>query len=104
MPERISFVNQDKVLALNEKVRQLGSVDREHILEFLTLVETNDADTIVKEVKVWLAAVHSDPNIPVNFPPGDIEAIIGDLDSYGRVQPETIMQFKQASNRSLPLQ
>jgi len=99
-----SFVNPDKLKELNAKVYERGHVDREHLLEFLKLVETSDALLIIKEVKDWLEALHTDPYYSkVSFPKGDIEAILGDLDSYGHVSAETILQFKQDSNKALPI-
>lgn len=98
------MADAEKVKALNEKVYENGGIDREHLLEFLTCIDTNDAPTIIAEVRNWLTKLHDDPKYTrVRFPKGDIDAIIGDLDSYGRVQPETILQFKQSSSRSLPL-
>lgn len=100
----MSFVNPDKLQELNDKVYQLGSIDREHLLEFLSLIDTNDQEAIVKEVRDWLIALHGDPKYDkIRFPDKDIEAIIGDLDSYGRVQPETILKFKEQSNKTLPI-
>lgn len=90
--------------ALNEKVKARGYVDREHLTEFLTLLSTNDAQTIIKEVKAWLQFLHDSPEFAgVTFPKGDIDAVISDLDSYGRLQPETILQFKQTSNKVPPM-
>lgn len=98
------MVDRDKVSTLNDKVYENGGIDREHLLEFLTLIDTNDATTIIAEVKNWLTKLHADPKYTkVRFPQGDIDAIIGDLDSYGRVQPETILQFKQSSSRTVPM-
>lgn len=98
-----SYVNPDKIKELNAKVFERGHVDREHLLEFLTLIDTNDADSIIREVKKWLTELHDDSHYDkVIFPQGDIDAVIGDLDSYGRVQPETILQFKQASSHAIP--
>lgn len=98
-----SYVNPDKVKELNAKVYERGHIDREHLLEFLTLIDTNDAQSIIAEVRKWLTSLHDDPTYSkVVFPQGDIDAVIGDLDSYGRVQSETILQFKQASSHALP--
>lgn len=99
----MSEVNPDKVKELNAKVYNKTSVDREHLMEFLTLIDTNDAQTIIREVKNWLQNLHDDPAFDkIRFPQGDIDAVIGDLDSYGRVQPEHILQFKQSSNKIIP--
>lgn len=104
MAERQSFVNQDKVAELNDRIYQRASVDRADMLEFLTLIDTNDAKTIIEEVKSWLQSLHDDPKYSkIIFPRGDIDAIIGDLDSYGRLQPETILDYKQSSNKTLPI-
>jgi hypothetical protein len=100
----MSHTDKTKVAELNDKVYERGMIDREHLLEFLTLIDTNDQQTIVAEVKNWITKLHEDPKYDkIRFPGKDIDAIIGDLDSYGRVQPETIYQFKQQSNKSLPL-
>lgn len=100
----MSFINQEKLSALNNKIYERGSIDREDLMEFLTLIETNDAPTIIELVKKWLTARHNDPKFSkIVFPKNDIEAIIGDLDSYGRVSPEHIAEFKQKSNKSLPI-
>jgi hypothetical protein len=104
MAERKSFVDKKKVGKLNKDVWNRGRVDREHLMEFLTLIDNNDAQVIIKAVKSWLKDLHDDPKYDkVRFPDGDIDAIIGDLDSYGRLQPETIMQFKESSNKTLPI-
>lgn len=106
MAEKKSFVNPDDVNKLNDKVYQRGLIDREHVLEFLTLIDTTDAKVIIKEVQTWLKNLHEDPKYDkVVFPRGDddIDAIIGDLDSYGRVQPETILEYKMKSNKTLPI-
>lgn len=104
MAERKNFVDQDKLNALNDEVYKRGAVDRAHLMDFLALVDTSDAEQIVKEVRAWLQNLHDDPKFSkVTFRDGDIDAILGDLDSYGRVQPETIMQYKQTSNRTLPI-
>lgn len=99
-----SFVDPKKVQAINDKVYERGLIDREHLLEFLTIIETSDAKVIITEVKNWLQALHEDSKYDkVNFPQGDIDSIIGDLDSYGRVQADTIMEFKQNSNKVPPI-
>lgn len=104
MAERKSFVDDKKVEKLNKKVYERGHIDREHLMEFLTLIDNNDAKVIIRAVKKWLKDLHDNPKYDkVQFPDGDIEAVLGDLDSYGRLQPETIMQFKQDSNKTLPI-
>lgn len=97
-----SFVDAEKVEELNDKIYDRGMVDREHLLEFLECINTSDQKTIVEAVKDWLKSLHDDPKYDkIVFPGSDIEAILGDLDSYGRVQPETIMKFKEESSRSM---
>jgi hypothetical protein len=99
-----SFVNPDKVSALNEKVYEKASIDREHLMEFLTLIDTNDAQSIIQEVKKWLTDLHDDPKFDkIHFPKGDIDAIIGDLDSYGRIQSEHLFEYKANSSRTVPM-
>lgn len=81
---------------LNDKIYENGGVDRMHILEFLGTIETNDGKVIVQKVKKWLEDLHADPKYSkVEFPNNDILVILSDLDSYGRVQAETIQEFKE---------
>jgi len=102
--QRESFIDPAKLSELNDKVYNNAAVDREHLMELLTLIDTNDAETIITEVKNWLKALHDNPKFDkIRFNDGEAEAVIGDLDSYGRVQPETIMQYKQNSNKTLPI-
>ena len=97
-------MDQKKLDKLNKKIYEKALVDREHLLEFLTLIPTNDAQAIIKAVKGWLKKLNDDPKFDkVVFPTGDIDAVIGDLDSYGRVQPETILKFKDNPNKVLPI-
>ena len=92
----MSLIPPDDLKALNAKVKQRGSVDREHLLEFLTKLPTNDALTIQAEVKAWLQALHDDPTYQkVRFVAGDIDKIIGDLASYGRVQADTLFRLQE---------
>lgn len=104
MNEFKSLVKPEDLEAVNQKVYDKGLVDREHLMEFLSVIPTSDGDHIIKEVQSWLYALHNDPKYDkVQFPAGHIEAVISDLDSYGRVQPETILKFKQENGRQLPV-
>lgn len=96
------MIDEEGLQKLNDKVYENGGVDREHLLEFLRLINTSDSKTIIKEVNKWLRSLHDSPRYThVTFPSGDIAAILGDLDSYGRVRPETILRFKEQSNRNM---
>ena len=96
----MSTISDKELQTLNQAVKEKGFVDREHLMQFLALIPTNDATVIIKEVRDWLQFLHDNPEFAtVTFPRGDIDAVIGDLDSYGRVQPLTIQQFKQDSNK-----
>ena len=97
----MSTVDETELQKLNDQVKAKGFVDREHLMAFLALIPTNEAEVIIQEVKDWLQALHDDPATTVTFPKGDIDAVIGDLDSYGRVQPITIIKFKQNSNKAV---
>lgn len=99
------FVDEKKLAKLNEEVYQDARVDRSHLLEFLKLVNTNDAKVLIAEVKKWLESLHEDSKYTrVVFPTGDLDAVIGDLDSYGRLQPDTtILEYKEKSNKTLPI-
>lgn len=99
----MSTIADTDIQKLNQAVKEKGFVDREHLMQFLSLIPTNEASVIIQEVKDWLQALHDNPEYDkVVFPQGDIDAIIGDLDSYGRVQPLTIQQFKQNSTKAPP--
>lgn len=97
-------MDKKKLEALNADVKAHGAVDRAHLLSFLKLQTNSDGVALVANVKAWLQGLHDDPTYDrVVFPKGDIDAVIGDLDSYGRVQPETILSFKYSSAREVPL-
>ena len=94
------MIDKSELEKLKADINDRGHLDREHIVKFLELIPTNDGDTIVKEIKQWLYDLHHDDSLPnVTFPQGDIEAILSDLDSYGRVQPDTILKYKQTNVR-----
>jgi hypothetical protein len=98
-----SFIDPNRVKKLNDKVYERGSVDREHLLEFLENIKTNDGKTIIAEVKAWLTILHNDPKYDkVHFPQGDIDSVISDLDSYGHVSTQTILEFKQEHSKVVP--
>ena len=95
-------MDNKKLDALNADVKAHGAVDRAHLLSFLQLQDNSDGGVIVANVKAWLQGLHDDPTYEkVTFPTGDIDAVIGDLDSYGRVQPQTILSFKANSVREI---
>lgn len=80
-----------------------GSVNREHLLAFLRLIPTSDSQVIAGTVKVWLQKLHTDPHFSrVSFPQVDgeyggvIDRVLNDLESYGRVQHETIIGAEPA--------
>ncbi len=99
-----SFIDKKEVQKLNDKIYEQGYIDRSDLLNFLTYINTSDGKLIVTEVQKWLQSLHDDPKFDkVVFPKGDINAILGDLDSYGRVQTDTILEFKQESSRTLPI-
>lgn len=103
MPD-IPYVDAEKLTVLNDKVKEHGNVDREHLMEFMECMTTNDAKSIIGAVHAWLSALHEDKDFDkVTFPKGDIDAVIGDLDSYGRVQAHHILEYKQKSNKTLPI-
>ena len=96
----MSTIDDTELQKLNQDVKAHGNVDREHLMKFLTLIPTNDGKTIVQEVKDWLQALHDDPTYQtVVFAKGEIDAVLGDLDSYGRVSTATIQKFKENSNK-----
>lgn len=71
---------------------EAGSVNRDHLLAFLTLQNTSDAGELSRRTASFLTGLHNDPYYSkVVFPQGDIERVLGDLSSYGRVTQETII-------------
>lgn len=99
----MSIIKKSDLKLLNQDINLKGHVDREHLLKFLTLIPNTDGQVIVQEVRDWLQGLHDDPTYAnVIFPQGDIDAILGDLDSYGKVSSQTIQQFKQTSNKVVP--
>lgn len=99
----MSTIPDKELQKLNQQVKTRGYVDREDLMSLLKLIPTNEAKIIIQEVKDWLQGLHDNPDYAsISFPQGDINAIIGDLDSYGRLQPLTIQQFKQDSNKVPP--
>lgn len=104
MALRESFLDKEKVAELNTKIYEQGYIDRADLMNFLTYIDTTDAKIIISEVQGWLQGLHDDPKYDkITFPKGDVEAILGDLDSYGKVSTETILQFKEQSNKTLPI-
>jgi hypothetical protein len=95
-------MDTNKLAALNADVKAHGAVDRSHLLSFLQLQTNSDGEHLVQAVRSWLQGLHDDPTYEkVQFLRGDIDAIIGDLDSYGRVQAETILSFKNSSSHEM---
>jgi hypothetical protein len=102
MPTRDKWIDSAKLDELNASIKKNGTLDRQDILTFLTLVDTNDADVITRELRSWLTELHNDTAFPnLRFTDQDINDVIGDLDSYGVVQSETILKFKESSSRNL---
>lgn len=99
----MSLIKDEDLQALNDKVYERGHIDREHLLEFLTLIPSTDDQQIISEVRNWITGLHDDPKYShIKFPAGDIDAIISDLDSYGRVQAKTILNLKSLSVKTVP--
>jgi len=99
-----SKIKSEELQQLNDKVKSSGYVDREHLMEFLTLIPTNDGQHIVREVKQWLTTLHDSTDYAtVTFPDDDINAIISDLDSYGKVSTNTILEFKQGHSKTVSM-
>lgn len=78
-------------------VWQKGSLNREHLFQFLRLLPNNDSDAVSEATKAWLTKMHQDPKYSnVVFPQGDIDRVLSDLDSYGRVTHETLLDAPPA--------
>ena len=102
MADRKDWVNSEKLTALNDTIAKRGSVDREDILTVLKLVDTTDATIIVEEIKSWLKSLSDNPKfVNITLPDADIDAVLGDLGSYGVVQSITILKLKDNSNRNM---
>lgn len=93
MPSLVKTKDLDK---LKQLILKRGHVDREHVLRFLTLIPTSEAEVIVREVKEWLESLHKDDELPkVNFPESTIKAILDDLESYKRIQSKTLLKLNE---------
>lgn len=100
-----SKIKPEDLQQLNGKVKESGYIDREHLMEFLTLIPTTEGKHIINEVHAWLTALHLDPTYDkITFPQNDINSVISDLDSYGRVSTKTILEFKQQHAKTVPVQ
>lgn len=96
------MIDEKKLATLDEDIYAKARVDREHLLEFLTLVTTNDGESVAAAVRKWLEQLHADPKYDhIYFPTSEVEAILGDLGSYGRLQPNTILGLKQGNSHEL---
>lgn len=101
------MIDKGGLQELNDDIYEKGSVDREHLLKFLTLINTNDGAVVSEQVREWLGSLHADPKYSkIIFPTGDIDAILSDLGSYGRLQAETLHNLNApgGSSRELPIQ
>ena len=97
-------MSKTKLDNINQKVKARGHVDREHVKEMLESIPTSEAKVVIAEINNWLTELHNSKEFPkVVFPKGHIDAIIGDLESYGRVQPSTLYrEYSQKSNVEVP--
>lgn len=78
---------------IEASVKAGGTLTRNHLLAFLELINTSDSNQISAQVKAWLTKLHEDPTYTtVVFPQGDIDRVLEDLASYGRLQPNTILE------------
>jgi hypothetical protein len=99
-----SKIDSEKLKILNQSIYERGHLDREHLMEFLKLVPTNDGNHIVTEVREWLRLLHDDSKFDkVSFPGDDINAVLSDLDSYGLVKSDTILRFKEEHGKTVPM-
>lgn len=99
-----SLIDPSELEKLNDSIKEKTYVDREHILSFLRLIPTADGQHIIKEVELWLTNLHEDHEYDkIIFPKNDIQAIISDLDSYGHVDSETVLKFKEEFGKTVPL-
>lgn len=102
MNERTDWIDRTKLDELNDTIYARGSVDREDILSFLTLIDTTDPLVIIAELKKWLSELNdSTKHDKVVFSQADINAVIGDLESYGVLQHATILELRENSSRNL---
>lgn len=89
---------------IQNDIYQQGVVTRGHLLEYLKLQDTSDNAEIARRVRDWLEGLHADPYYSkVRFQYDGVNAILGDLASYGRVMPETIMGNPQAETKIEPI-
>jgi hypothetical protein len=102
MSTRDKWIDTTKLDKLNASIKKNGTLDRQDILNFLTYIDTTDANVIVTELRSWLSELHNNTEFPsLKFTDQDINDVIGDLDSYGVIQSDTILKFKEISSRNL---
>lgn len=88
--------------AINKRIYEDGSVNRNHLADFLRTIETNDSMTVEATVRQWLQELHDDPHYSkISFPRENIDGlgvsgdvitrVLSDLQSYGRVTHETLI-------------
>lgn len=92
------------------EVYEAASVNRSHLLDFLSLQETSDSQELQRRTAEWLKKLHDDPHFSkisfANSPlqdKGPIEAIISDLGTYGVVQAQTIHESHDITEDAAPL-
>lgn len=93
----------DTRAAIEADIYAKGSVNIEHLTAFLRLIPNSDSEAIGTAVKQWLQRLHDDPHFSkVFFPtevnthtlgvPGNaIDRVVSDLENYGRVTHETLI-------------
>ncbi len=88
---------------IEQDIWEKGSLNREHVLAFVSLLPDNDAANLRVAVKQWLGKLNDDPRLTkIFFIPetttnqfgvhqNPADRILADLDNYGRIQHETII-------------
>ena len=74
-----------------------GSLNRDDLFNFLSLLPTSDQTAINTAVTEWLQKLHNDQHYSkVIFDDAAIARVVGDLGSYGRVTHETVIDAPPA--------
>jgi hypothetical protein len=82
---------------IEANIYQNGSLNREDILNFLSILPTSDQQAVTTAVNEWLLKLHADQHFSkVMFDDASVQRILDDLGSYGRVQHETIIDAPPA--------
>ena len=82
---------------IEQDIWNKGTLDRTHLFNFLKLIPTSDGQDIKAAVNAWLSRLHKDPHFSkISFHQTTIDRVLSDLESYGHVTHETVIDAKSS--------